>query len=87
MFAGDGVKRVKSREFTGISPHQLAGTGVKLVKTRVVFVAQEAYYAKCIHSVLLMDDDLEKYNCTVLLTSIHADINSLTNLNILGCCE
>ena len=38
MSAGDGVKRVKSREFTGISPHQLAGTGVKLVKTRVVFV-------------------------------------------------
>ena len=42
---------------------------------------------KCIHSVLLMDDGLEKYNYTVLLTSIHADINSLTNLNILGCCE
>ena len=40
MSAGDGVKRVKSREFTGISPHQLAGTGVKLVKTRVVFVGQ-----------------------------------------------
>ena len=38
MSDGDGVKRVKSREFTGISPLQLAGTGVKLVKTRVVFV-------------------------------------------------
>ena len=38
MSAGDEVKRVKSREFTGISPLQLAGTGVKLVKTRVVFV-------------------------------------------------
>ena len=40
MSAGGGVKRVKSREFTGISPLQLAGTGVKLVKTRVVFVGQ-----------------------------------------------
>ena len=40
MSDGDGVKRVKSREFTGISPLQLAGTGVKLVKTRVVFVGQ-----------------------------------------------
>ena len=40
MSDGDGIKRVKSREFTGISPLQLAGTGVKLVKTRVVFVGQ-----------------------------------------------
>ena len=40
MSAGDGVKRVKSREFTGISPLQLTGTGVKLVKTRVVFVGE-----------------------------------------------
>ena len=40
MSDGDGVKIVKSREFTGISPLQLAGTGVKLVKTRVVFVGK-----------------------------------------------
>ena len=41
MSAGDGVKRVKSREFTGTSPLQPAGTGVKLVKTRVVFVGND----------------------------------------------
>ena len=49
MSDGDGVKRVKSREFTGISPLQLAGTGVKLVKTRVVFVGlalQKHIYTK-----------------------------------------
>ena len=43
MSAGDGVKRVKSREFTGISSLQLAGTGVKLVKTRVVFVGKTSF--------------------------------------------
>ena len=46
MSAGEGIKRVKSLEFTGISPLQLAGTGVKLVKTRVVFVALiKIYYS------------------------------------------
>ena len=45
MSDGDGVKRVKSLEFTGISPLQLAGTGVKLVKTRVVFVGNEQDHA------------------------------------------
>ena len=38
MSTGDDVKRVHSREFIGCSPIQPAGTGVKLVKTRVVFV-------------------------------------------------
>ena len=46
MSDGDGVKRVKSREFTGISPLQLAGTGVKLVKTRVVFVGLSPFTNK-----------------------------------------
>ena len=45
MSDGDGVKRVKSREFTGISPLQLAGTGVKLVKTRVVFVGNDVLHS------------------------------------------
>ena len=48
MSDGDGVKRVKSREFTGISPLQLAGTGVKLVKTRVVFVGLQLVVQECI---------------------------------------
>ena len=53
MSDGDGVKRVKSREFTGISPLQLAGTGVKLVKTRVVFVGRQTDKRCSIYSMIL----------------------------------
>ena len=77
MSDGDGVKRVKSSEFTGISPLQLAGTGVKLVKTRVVFVG--IYALKRVGDRILP--------CRRPLDAVKGSDNTLFHLTVNVCVE